>query len=591
MAAPVILIETQPRRAADGVAETVRLAGGGAALPYYYFGQHWRAGIVGLPTFICSLDFPGDDLGTGAVAQAAEIRWGNSSQSDLDTMAAYFWGDAPITVRIAPEGAEPAVVLTGKVLQATIEDGGLKIALGDPSADLKKPLLTERYGGAGGLDGPAEWAGTIKRRVWGRVWNLRGDPIDKAHNIFCFADPSRPIQAFTAVRDKGAPAAAVTTVAWAGSAAATLVALQAAVAPVGGGVLCPSIACVKWWTQPAGDLCVDLQGEIGAGYVETTAEIAERLVQALGGPEFVVGTVAAAAAARPAPVGWIAKDENETVSAMLDALLGNSSLLWLLDAAGKIVVRQWAWGASVAAAISEDVSRKVVFKPVTTRKLGYRRNEQVMGRGDIAGIVFATDVAFNDGVHLQSLQPAEAGATAGAPSGTPVGSITADDVSGTINSGGGVAPNKVTTIAITPTAVTANGLVITNPSIDLLPAGNWVDLQSYSFTATGGALLVWGRFDTQWQMSSGESVYYIAYRLLRNDVPVAGFGPSFAGWARPSLLGSDGSGMPINFSWIDYPGAGAFTFKMQAYVTTGGTGTFSQITALVRELMVIEVKR
>jgi len=591
MAAPVILIETQPRRAADGVAETVRLAGGGAALPYYYFGQHWRAGIVGLPTFICSLDFPGDDLGTGAVPQAAEIRWGNSSQSDLDAMAAYFWGDAPITVRIAPEGAEPAVVLTGKVLQATIEDGGLKIALADPSTDLKKPLLTERYGGAGGLDGPAEWAGTIKRRVWGRIWNLRGDPIDKAHNIFCFADPSRPIQAFTAVRDKGAPAAALTTVAWAGSAAATLAALQAAVAPVGGGVLCPSIACVKWWTQPAGDLCVDLQGEAGAGYVETTAEIAERLVQALGGPEFAVGTVAAAALARPAPVGWIAKDENETVSAMLDALLGNSSLLWLLDAGGKIVVRQWAWGASVAAAISEDVSRKVVFKPVTTRKLGYRRNEQVMGRGDIAGIVFATDVAFNDGVHLQSLQPAEAGATAGAPSGTPVGSITADDVSGTINSGGGVAPNKVTTIAITPTAVTANGLVITNPSIDLLPAGNWVDLQSYSFTATGGALLVWGRFDTQWQMTSGESVYYIAYRLLRNDVSVAGFGPSFAGWARPSLLGSDGSGMPINFSWIDYPGAGAFTFKMQAYVTTAGTGTFSQITALVRELMVIEVKR
>jgi hypothetical protein len=370
----------------------------------------------------------------------------------------------------------------------------------------------------------------------GPVWNLRGDPIDKANNIYCYADPARPIQAITAVRDKGAAAAALTTVAWVGSAAATLAALQAATAPVGGGVLCPSIACVKWWTQPAGDLCADLQGEIGAGYVETTAEIAQRLVQALGGPDFAAGTVAAAAAARPAPVGWIAKDENETVSAMLDALLGHSSLLWLLDGAGKIALRQWAWGASVAAAVSEDVSRKAVFKPVTTRKLGYRRNEQVMSRGDIAAIVFATDVAFNDGVHLQSLQPAEAGATAGAPSGTPVGSITADDVSGTINSGGGVAPNKVTTIAITPTAVTANGLVITNPSVNLLPAGNWVDLQTYSFTATGGALLVWGRFDTQWQMTGGEGVYFITYRLLRNDEPVMVFGPAFAGGSRRRSL-------------------------------------------------------
>lgn len=39
-------------------------------------------------------------------------------------------------------------------------------------------------------------------------------------------------------------------------------------------------------------------------------------------------------------------------------------------------------------------------------------------------------------------------ATAGAPSGTPVGSITADDVAGTINSGGGVAPDQVNTPAI-----------------------------------------------------------------------------------------------------------------------------------------------
>lgn len=75
---------------------------------------------------------------------------------------------------------------------------------------------------------------------------------------------------------------------WAGSTAATLTALQAAAAPQGGGVICPSIGCVKWWTQ-VGDLTADIKGEIGSGYVETTAAIAQQLVLAASGPAFAAG--------------------------------------------------------------------------------------------------------------------------------------------------------------------------------------------------------------------------------------------------------------------------------------------------------------
>jgi len=402
MASPVILVEAQPRSAADGSSVTVRLAGGGAALPFTYSGAHWRAGIAGLPTIITSIDFGGADLGTGGVPQAAEIVWAPPSQDDVAELAAYFWGDAPITVRIGPEGPLPPVVLSGKVLAATVEDGRLKLALADPAAALKKPLLTARYAGTGGLEGPVEWEGRIKRRVWGRVFNQPGEPIDKAHNIYCYGDPLQPLQEIVTVRDKGATAAALTSVAWAGTAAATLAALQAAVAPDGGGVVCPSIACVKWWTQPAGDLHADLKGEAGAGYVETTAAIAERLVQVIGGPGFAAGTVAAAIAARPAPVGWTARDENATVSAMLDELLGNSSLLWVLDAAGAIVLREWAWGASVAAGESHSAKREEGWPPVATRKIGYQRNEAPMARGDIAAAVLASDVSLSGGGQVET---------------------------------------------------------------------------------------------------------------------------------------------------------------------------------------------
>lgn len=262
------------------------------------------------------------------------------------------------------------------------------------------------------------------------------------------------------MRDRGAPAAALTYLGWAGSTAATLAALAASVPPQGGCVICPSIACLKWWTVPSGDLHADVRGEIGVGYVETTAQIAQRLVEALGGPAFVAGTVAAADAIRPAPVGWVARDESTTVAAMLDELMANSSLMWLLAQSGEIVIRPWAWGASVASAISEDVSRQKVLRPITSRRLGYRRNESRMARGDLVAIVLANEVAFLDGTLAQDVQPAEAGATSGAPSGTPVGSITADDVSGTIAAGGGVADGQVGTSAILDNAVTESNFAL-----------------------------------------------------------------------------------------------------------------------------------
>lgn len=489
MPAQVILVEAQPARAADGVAETIRLAGGGALVPYAYGGQtDWRAGVVGLPTLIASLEYEGGEFPAGSVPAAAAIEWAPSNKALLSATASYVWADAPITVRIGNEGAAlPPVRISGKVLDAKASGGKLTIALADPATSLKKPLLTTRFAGTGGLEGPAEWDGQIRRRVWGRIWNLSGDPIDAANNIYCFADPLRPLQAFDAVRDKGAPAAALTVLAWQGSTAATFAALQAASAPAGGGVACPSIACVKWWTQPAGELCADLRGEVGTGYVETTAAIAQRLVEAIGGPAFTAGTVAAAAAARPAPVGWVAKDDTSTVAAMLDELLGNSSLLWLLDDNGAITIRPWTWGASVASATSQDVSRVQVLRPLATRKLGYKRNETPMQRGDLAAIVLSSEVAYLDGSSLESLKPAEGGATHGA--------ILGEDLrltDGNIPSQSQVITAEGTALAIVGqgSLATQNNVHLGNQVTGLLPVTNAApDLRNNAITISLDGIL------------------------------------------------------------------------------------------------------
>lgn len=484
MAAQVILVEAQPAQISTGGAVTVRLAGGGGTKPYDYSGQNdWRAGIRGLPTMIASLEYDGGEFPAGSVPSAAAIEWQGSSKAMLATLMGYLWTDAAITVRVGPEGALPPVVISGKVLDATAQGGKLSLALADPAAALKKPLLTARFAGTGGLEGPAEWDGLIRKRVWGKVWNLAGEPIDKANNIYCFADPLRPIQAFDAVRDKGAAAAALTTLAWQGSAAATFTALQAASAPAGGGVLCPSIACIKWWTQPAGELCADLRGEIGAGYVETTAAIAQRLVEGIAGPAFAAGTVAAAAAARPAAVGWLADNDSTTVAAMLDELLGNSSLLWLLDDAGAVVLREWAWGASAASARSEDVDRKQVLRPLAIRRLGYKRNETQMARGDLAAIVLSSDVNYLDGTPIETLKPADPGATAGADIGVDLRLPTSIPTAAQLVTSLGTAA----AIAGQGALATANNIVATQNAIgsfdNIIPDNDYRDPSWWGFAS------------------------------------------------------------------------------------------------------------
>ena len=401
MAVPVILVDAQPRSAADGTVRVVALAGGGAVLPYP---PGYRAGVAALPTISAVLEFDEQEMGGGGVPQAAALRFAPSGAVALAEVADLYWTDAMIAVRIGAEDVgAPPVVLAGTVLETTVANGGLQIALADPATDLKRPIIVDRFGGTGGIEGPADLAGVPKARSWGRCFNVAGKLLDPAHIIYCFGDPSRRLAGFDAVRDRGALAtpATLTVLAWQGSVEATFAALRAAPATQGGGVLAPDIACIKWWTEPS-DLTADLRGEVAAGYVETAAEIAERIVAARSTIPFVAGTVAATAAARPAPFGWRVEDETTTAADALSAILGDVSTSWLL-VGGAITLRPWTWSAPVVRATSFAVTRRASFRPVATRKLGYRRNWHPVSRGDLAAIVLVTDVLFADGTNAASV--------------------------------------------------------------------------------------------------------------------------------------------------------------------------------------------
>ncbi len=80
-------------------------------------------------------------------------------------------------------------------------------------------------------------------------------------------------------------------------------------------------------------------------------------------------------------------------------------------------------------------------------------------------------------------------ATVGAPIGTPVGTITAGDVSGTINSGGGVGNNQVPTSAIVANAVTTQLGALTAADI-ACPISTATTVQTLVVTGTGQPIWV-----------------------------------------------------------------------------------------------------
>lgn len=377
----VYWLTATPRVAATGAAATVRLAGGGEWMPFRKGGQQFRAGIVSRPRFRAALGFGAAGWTGGTVPTTGAVRFMPGEPDLIDDLAGYLWKDAPITFEVGAEGAAPSTLLTGRVADMSIDSGALILTIADLSTALDKPAITARFAGTGGVEGIAEAEGRIKRRSWGRVFNIEGRVLDKANNIYEFGDPAFKWQGWEALRDKGRDGA-FTVVGWQGSIAATLAALAASVPVSGGGVVAPSIACAKWWTQPAGPLTADILGEIGAGYVETVPSIAAALLSAVGGP--AITNVAAVSAARPDPAGLHIGDGTETVAQALDRIFLGVSLAWVLQPAGSIVLREWSFDAPVETIRAHTVQRRRQYAPIKSRRLGYQRAERRHSDGEIA---------------------------------------------------------------------------------------------------------------------------------------------------------------------------------------------------------------
>lgn len=396
----IVRLTAQPWEVASGAQSTLRWAGGGHLSPYRFGGVGYRAGILEAPKFRVAIDFDETGWSGHAIPTFGALKFSPSLASYLDSIAGHYWAEAPITVEIGDEeagGAEPTAwttLLTGTVAEFASEEGVATLTITNLSAQFQKPLLTGRFAGTGGIEGPTEAANRIKRRSWGRVFNVEGRILDKANSIYEFGDPAQMLHSIVLVRDKGREASpAPQVLAWQGSIAATFAALQASVPVQGSGVVAPSIACVKWWTTPAGPLTADLLGEVGGSYDERAGTVAARIVQAGGLAEPLAAERDALNAARPDPIGLHVGDDSMTLAQALDRLLLGVSYTWTLGTDSQLRFRQFTFANPVETIISDSVVRESVLPPVKTRRLGYKRNERQHNDGEIAADILAAEIS------------------------------------------------------------------------------------------------------------------------------------------------------------------------------------------------------
>lgn len=383
--ARTVLVEASPWNAASAAANPVYLAGGGVKAYRHRSRNDWLAGVVSEPVFSARIEFDQNGFSSGARAQFGSLEFAPALETTLNTLNALLWIGAPIEVLVGDdELAVPtwSTVIKGTVATFAVAQNTISMTIRDATGELDIPIVDARFTGAGGIEGDAAIADRLKRRTWGQVYNVEARLLNSAENIYELGDPAFPLQSIDDVRDIGRSASSLTVLAWQGSIAATLAALIAAVAPQGGGVVAPSIACVKWWTRPVAPLTADIKGEVGAGYVNKVASIAARLVAVKS--TLTISNVAAMDALRADIAGIHIDNAAETTAQALDRLLKGVAVVWNATAAGVIELGEIKLTGPVETVKVIGADRTQVFKPVRTRRVGYQRNHRIHSDAEIS---------------------------------------------------------------------------------------------------------------------------------------------------------------------------------------------------------------
>lgn len=213
----------------------------------------------------------------GATVGTGEIVLNNADQG-LSGLRDYGIDGRAVVVRVGPQGAAyPAgytTFLTATAEQVEVGARSVTIRLRDKLLILAQPVQVNLYAGNNSLPSGAEGtADDIKNQrkplLFGRRYQLAPVLVNTAALIWQIHDGA--LHAINAVYDQG-------VVLTFGADHANLAALEAATIAAGSYDTCLALGLFRLGAAPAGRVTADAQGDATGGYVDTPAEIVERIL-------------------------------------------------------------------------------------------------------------------------------------------------------------------------------------------------------------------------------------------------------------------------------------------------------------------------
>jgi hypothetical protein len=322
-----------------------------------------------------------------------------NADGGLDELASSYGMDArPARLLLGSPAAPRAdfgLGFSGVVQKVTTDSSRVKLELSDGAARLDAPVNTTTYAGTGSLEGGADLAGKPRPLTWGAVFNVSPPLVDSANLIYQVH--AGEIQDVPAVYDR--------QIVLTQGADYTDQAQMLSVAPSAGQYrVWKAGGYFRLGAAPAGTITADVEGDATGGYVDTTADILERVLLIAGVDSSLLDSASFAALAvdAPATVGYHVGLESTPVATVAEALLEGVSAFGGFSRSNAFTVGVIKAPAGLAAAeYGEEAIRYIAREPlppavepiVWRARVAWARNYTV--QTDLAAAVPAARITFS----------------------------------------------------------------------------------------------------------------------------------------------------------------------------------------------------
>lgn len=333
----------------------------------------------------------------GATVGVGEIVLNNADQA-LAGLRDYGIDGRAVVVRVGPQDAAyPAgytTFLTATAEQVEVSASRVTIRLRDKLHILQQPLQATLYAGTNVLPAGAEGVaddikGQRKPLLFGRRYQIAPILVNTAKLIYQFHGGTA--SAVDAVYDQGVALTVGTT-------RANLAAMEATAPAAGAYDTCLSLGLIRLGAAPAGRVTMDAQGDATGGYVDTPADVVQRILTGfcgISGGDLDTASFTALGAAAPDEIG-VYFTGDITRQAAIDEVLTACGGWIAHDRAGLWQVGQLLAPAGASDHEFTDVQIQAIDTlatrdagagvPVWRVKIRYRQYT-ALGRADLAGAV------------------------------------------------------------------------------------------------------------------------------------------------------------------------------------------------------------